>query len=325
MDNKNKKINILEDKTRLSPIIFNPNGQMKKEVRSKLINFSNNFYDNYDIENIDRETMIKDIWLIGQLASYDYNELYSNIDLQIIIDYKLIDNNKNIIENDIEQYENHYNKEHNDIIEDIEVEYHFQDIKDKIFSNGIYSVLRATWIKKPEKKKGKINKNKINNIIANVEKKIKRILSLYNDGDYKKSKILSSSLTSYINDLRKNGIINETQFNSDYAAYKSLKRLNLIKKVNEINKKANEKSILKNKENDNKLKPKNNKNKNIEIKTNKKKKNKEGYDDNINYNIMGKVYTSLRQAEKETGIPKSTLEYRVNQKNTKWSSYKKIK
>ena len=42
------------------------------------------------------------------------------------------------------------------------------------------------------------------------------------------------------------------------------------------------------------------------------------------YSIFGRRFTSLRQAERKLGIPKSTLQYRVKSDSPEFSQYKEL-
>ena len=64
--------------------------KMKKEIRKKLLEISNNF-----IESLGVEFFIHDIVLTGSLANYGWSE-YSDVDLHIIIDYSDIKGNNEL-------------------------------------------------------------------------------------------------------------------------------------------------------------------------------------------------------------------------------------
>jgi hypothetical protein len=56
---------------------------MNREVREQLLQIANDFYQQTDID-----ADIKDIILTGSLANYNWSEKYSDYDLHILIDFK---------------------------------------------------------------------------------------------------------------------------------------------------------------------------------------------------------------------------------------------
>lgn len=325
-------------KDELCPYIFHDNSQIKKDIRKSLLEIANDFYDFMEFDWL--EDGIKDIWLVGSLASFNWSELYSDIDLHIILDFSEISSDKRIVENTAWAMKTLYNEKHDIEIEKFNVEVYAQDINEDIKSDGIYSILRQTWIRKPVKKEFNIKRSAIERFTNPIEAEVENALSLYRQGEYDKSQRLADSLEDKIINLRKIGLSQGGEFDPRNLAFKALRRNGSLEKVNQmkINSFDNEISIEdedveepKEKEQRPEIKSAPTKQqvkgspKDSSVQSVKKQQEKsdDEYTDGISYSINGRRFSSLRDAEKQLGTPKSTLEYRVNSDAPKWKSYKK--
>lgn len=319
------------EKDSLCYYLFHDNLKMKEEVASRLMKIARDFYDFLQLDWL--PDMLFDVQLVGSLASYNWSEIYSDLDLHIVIDYSKISSNKNLVESDFWALKTLYNLEHDISIKGFDVEVYVQDIHDDIKSNGIFSIMRQTWIKKPEKLKPQIDKRRIESIVTKIKTKIREILGEYRLGNYDYAQEMAEKLMEDIMSLRKKGLSGVGEFSPENLAFKTLRREGLIKQLVQIerdsfdgavsyDKSVSEKIALHKKEMEKKMKrsqEKVGKTKNIKI-----GKPFEKHKDGIQYKIMGRSFGSLRDAAKALGIPHSTLNYRINSKNPKWGSYKKI-
>lgn len=303
----------------LCPHIFNPNSEMKKEIKGEIIEYAEEFFNSLEFDWLDYEEDVIDIWLIGSCADYTWSQLHSKMELQLLLKYDEITTDRDSLEHLLDKDEEEFNGYSDKIIVDFEVEFHAQDYEEEINSEGIYSVMKRTWIKKPEKGKSKINYKQVQKIIHDIENRIAEIMNYYRNGEYKKAHYLSEKLSSMVNQMRRTGLKKDNDNRSKYAAYKDLIKNGDLKKLNFLRKNSFDKSTS----GEEGKKSKKDIKKTTKKSGNKKDKDDDGYTDGINYIINGKEYPSLRTAEKETGIAKSTLEYRVNSDSDKWGSYKK--
>lgn len=339
----NKKTFLLEEvdydsfksKDKLCPYIFQPNGQLIKEVRKSLLEAAKDFYNFLQFDWL--ENGIKDIWLVGSMAGYNWSERYSDIDIHLVMKYSDITENEDLLSNDLWALKTLYNKEHDIEIKGFKVEVYAQNIDEDIKSDGIYSILRQTWIKKPVKREIKINKSKINNFVRNIEKQVEKALEEFRSNNFDVALEMTEDIKENVRELRESGLMEDGEFSSKNLAFKALRRNGTLDKLDRLKTLAfdNEISIDKTKKEKAEAGEINN---DTEEKSAKKSKettpspkqkgkpddDKGGYNDGITYSINGIKFPSLRSAEKTLGLPKSTIEYRVNSDLPKWQAFKKI-
>lgn len=318
----------------LCPYIFHDNLRMKQEIAQNLMRIAKDFYDFLEFDWLSEDSLY-DVQLVGSLASYNWSENYSDIDLHLVLDFSEVSPNTDLVERDLWAMKMVYNQQHNIQIKGFDVELYAQDLNEEVESNGIFSIMRQTWIKKPEKLKPTLDKRRIASIVAAMEAKIKTALSEYRSGNYDYARELAENLMEELKTLRKQGLSRGGEFSPENLAYKALRRNSMLDKVHliatksfdgevSVDKTSGEKLEIIKKQREAKAKLAQDKvgtTKSVEV---GKPKKGDGYSDGIVYKIMGKSFTSLRDAEDSLGIPHSTLNYRVNSKSPKWGSYKKL-
>ena len=103
---------------------------------------------NLKSNNLDYDAPIEDIILTGSLANYNYNE-YSDLDVHIIIDFKKIDENIELVKKAVDGDRFLFNLRHNIKIKGHDVELYIQDINEPHIASGVYSLTNNRWIRKP--------------------------------------------------------------------------------------------------------------------------------------------------------------------------------
>lgn len=129
----------------LNPKLFE-NDYLKKEIRDRLIEIAEEFINQVKEDEI--PIKVHDYWLVGSNASYNYTNK-SDIDLHIIVDIENTENPK-LIEIIYNLLKSKFNSKYDISIKGHEVEVYLEDINSTVLSNGIYSVKKNEWIKKPE-------------------------------------------------------------------------------------------------------------------------------------------------------------------------------
>jgi hypothetical protein len=310
-------------KEELCPEIFHPNSSIKKEVRSKLMKISHHFFDYLGFDWADVE--ISDIWLVGSLASFNWNSQYSDIDLHVLFDFSKVTEDELLLKESLKAMKELYNLKHNISIEGFPVELYAQDISEQVVSEGIFSVMRQTWVKRPQKRGDvRINKAKISMTVDHIENEIEDALSSFRMGDYDKASDMASDLKKLIRGIRKKGMKKGDVFSDENLIFKALRRNKSLEKLDRLNTLAFDKSVsifspLELGDEAPSAAPSKKagyEKASVLPKPQKKEEEKgEKYSDGIMFTINGKQYNSLRDAEKETGIPKSTIKYRADSAN----------
>jgi tetratricopeptide (TPR) repeat protein len=276
---------------------------------------ANNFYDFLNLDFIDEK--MQDVWLVGSLASYNWNEIYSDLDLHILVDYDKISMDHDLLDSQFAMAKNLYNETHDLEINGFNVELYVQDINEHLESNGIYSVMRQTWIKHPKKETPKINKKKVLRFATELEQQINKALALYRAKQYKAAIRKAEQILEDMKDMRKNGLKLKGEFSSENLAYKLLRRSGALDKLNKLKRVSFDQAVSIGEK-----KPKKAKKAPQPVDNKVKRPKDDNYTDEISYLINGKPYPSLRVAAKELNIPKSTIEYRV--KSPDFKGYTKV-
>jgi predicted nucleotidyltransferase len=128
---------------KLSPDIWK-NGVLIERIRKKLLNIGKDFFKNleYDVE-------IKDIHLTGSMANYNYNA-NSDLDVHIIIDFKDISNNTELVKKAMNGHKFEWNMKHDITIKGHDVEVYIMDINEDHISSGQFSLMFNKWTHKPK-------------------------------------------------------------------------------------------------------------------------------------------------------------------------------
>jgi predicted nucleotidyltransferase len=135
---------LLRPKNNLNPMIWS-GMEIDPEVQSQLKAIADDI-----LKNIEITAEIKDIVITGSTASYNWHKM-SDIDLHILLDFKEIDENFELVKRMLDQTRINWNKTHNIFIRGHEVELYFQDINEPHESNGIWSILKDEWLAEPVK------------------------------------------------------------------------------------------------------------------------------------------------------------------------------
>ena len=188
--------------------------KLKPEVLEKLLQISEEF-----LKSIDPLTLsIADIRLVGSNASFNYNE-QSDIDLHIIVNFDLNYIDDEILQSIYNDKKNKFNEKFDFKIYDIPVEVYIEDIKSMNATNGIYSILRNDWIRKPQPIEYELPdyseelswwKTEVNQVLLS--------------GD---SKLIEETINE-IYMMRKDGLANEGEASIGNLVFKELRNLGLL-------------------------------------------------------------------------------------------------
>lgn len=320
-----KEINLSSFKIQetLNPEIFDEHDKMKKDVRKKLMKIGEDFYKFLGVDWVD----MVDIILTGSLANYNWSK-FSDVDLHVLIPYSKVAKNLDLVNDLMWSKKELWNKEHDIKIKNYQVEMYAQnsDLDNDLVAGGVYSVLYDRWIKKPVRVESDFNESRIDSLVSDIENNFEDILRRFIGGNTFGIVSDIDDLKDGIRDLRQQGLGSGGELSDENIAFKAIRRLGLFDKMDDLRDKIYDDSLSID-DSDSEIK----KNKVAEP-TGTKKADKEK--DRIEkkpvkkglgrYMIKGKRYISLRDAEKQTGIPKSTIEYRVKSDKPEFSSYREM-
>jgi len=217
-------------KSQLNPSFWKEN-QFDPNIREKLLKIANEMYASLNLD-----APIKDIQLTGSLANYNWTDK-SDLDVHILIDFKDIDENIDLVKKAIDGLRFIWNLRHNIVIRKHDVELYVQDFNEPHVASGLFSLLNNEWIK--------VSKNNPPDLDLNdVEKKFYGIV---NDIDQLENLLGSSSITQdkdpdelYRHALkikdkmlraRREGLAREGEFSVENLVFKKLRNEGYIEKI----------------------------------------------------------------------------------------------
>lgn len=231
-------------KDELNPKVWS-NSQLDKEVRSSLLQIATDFY-----EKLELDAEVLDIALCGSLCNYNWSEKYSDYDLHIVINFKNVDENYELVEKLVDYAKKFWNDQNDIKIKGYEVEIAVQDVDDleKAISSGrmggVFSLMNNRWIKKPEKVEFEPDENMIKKKSKSIMTQVDDIEKDIDEFKYESFKKKIDKVWSKIKDFRKSGLESESgEFSIGNLVFKLLRRNGYIGKIMELKKYAYEKQF----------------------------------------------------------------------------------
>lgn len=141
-----KLVEAVEKHDTLNTKLFNKDETLKEKVRNKMLEIVDEFLA--DLKEQDIKIKIDDILLIGSNASYNYTK-DSDIDLHILANTKAVKYEPEVCQALYSAYRSLFNKQLEIKIFDIPLEIFVETEDSPRVSNGVYSVKKDKWVKKP--------------------------------------------------------------------------------------------------------------------------------------------------------------------------------
>ena len=141
-----KLVESVEKHNSLNSKLFTKDEILKDKVRDKMLEIVDEFLA--DLKEQDIKIKVDDVLFIGSNASYNYTK-DSDIDLHILANAKAANYEKEIAEALYGAYRTIFNKNLDITLYDIPLEIFVETEDSARVSNGIYSVKKNKWIKKP--------------------------------------------------------------------------------------------------------------------------------------------------------------------------------
>jgi len=219
-------ISITVGKT-LNPLLWD-DMVLKPEVREKLLDIAKHFAEYLDIP----DESIKDVTFTGSMANFHYGEK-SDIDLHVIVDYKDIDDNIELVKKMLRAKKALYNDRHDITIKDREVELYPQDASEPHHSTAVYSVKDGEWITKPTLTHTKVDNKIIRQKAENLIDKARLIINT--EEPYDKVERLEK-FKDKIMKMRKAGLEKGGEFSVENLIFKELRNNGFLEALlNELN------------------------------------------------------------------------------------------
>lgn len=216
----------------LNPLIWNENDTLKQDVKVSLLNIVNKFLEGLDKNNI--RVDVRDARIVGSNASYNYT-LNSDLDIHVIVNMNIFDEETRRIMNLIyNYYKSSFNDKYNIKVKGINVELYIEEEGQEAVSNGIYSLYKDKWIKKPQL---------LEEPQVNIDEPLNYMINKYLDIELMNNKEKAQSFldTLYINRVRSLAL--EGEFGVDNLIFKEFRNRGYIDKLKEIIKEGESKEL----------------------------------------------------------------------------------
>ena len=203
----------LSVKDHLNPSIWK-NDSLIDTIRLKLLRIANDFAKNSPIEGV-----VENITFTGSLAGYNYHK-GSDIDLHLLVDFKESDETLKDLMNQIRI---NWNNNHDIRINGHEVEIYVQDLNEKHYSAGVYSISNDKWIVKPEKIIVDLDYDAIIDKAKGISDEIDAIGDVHDIGEYQKVQKSVVRLKEKMKKMRSSGLEKDGIYSIENLAFKLLR------------------------------------------------------------------------------------------------------
>lgn len=215
-------------KVRIYNDILNPNVwdglKLKPEIKEKLLQIGKDFYT-----DTETDAPLKDILFVGSLANFNWSDT-SDFDVHVVIDFKDVDENVELVEKLVNALKSKWNDEHDIHLKGHNVEVYIQDITKENRSSGVYSLIQDKWLTEPQKENVLIDKEKIQQKYNDYVRKINSGIKAQ---DIEKLK----TIVKDVYDMRQAGLDKSGELSTENLVFKILRSRNYIEKLKtEINK-----------------------------------------------------------------------------------------
>ena len=194
------------------------NGQLRPEVRDRLLQIATIFIDYLDIPNFDA----LDIVLTGSIANYNYTK-YSDFDLHVVTRYSDL-RCDDLAEAFYRAKKEVWNNQHDIMIRGHEVELYVEDVEQPPVSGGVYSVVNDRWIKRPAYNPPRIDDRAVNDKANDLMQRITRAIASNDVEDIER-------LRTKIRNMRRSGLDTAGEFGVENLAFKIVRNLGYLDKL----------------------------------------------------------------------------------------------
>lgn len=219
-------------KETLNPKVWD-NFEIKDEIREQLLKIAQDYWNSLELE-----ADVKNIILTGSLANYNWDNKYSDFDLHIVIDFRDIDDNVELVKKYLDESKKNWNDLHDIKIQGFDVEIYVQDENEPHTSSGIFSLLNNKWIVKPTKKDFEPDEKMISDKSKSIMLKIDSLEESIDNISHDEFDRKAMKIWKKIKDLRKQSMEEGNEFGLGNLIFKTLRRNNYIKKIIDLKRKS---------------------------------------------------------------------------------------
>ena len=201
----------------LNPAIWD-NNKLNPEIKEKLLQIGKDFY-----ADTETDAPLKDILFVGSLANYNWSDT-SDFDVHVVIDFKDVDGNVELVEKLVNALKSKWNDEHDIHLKGHNVEVYIQDVTKENRSTGVYSLMQDKWLSEPQKENIQIDKEKIQEKYNDTVRKINSAIKAQ---DINKLK----AIVKDVYDMRQAVLYKSGELSTENLVFKILRNRNYIEKL----------------------------------------------------------------------------------------------
>ena len=212
----------------LNSKLFTKDEVLKDKVRDKMLEIVDEFLDNLKEQDI--KIKVDDVLLIGSNASYNYTK-DSDIDLHILANSNGTSYSPEVADALYSAYRSLFNKSLDISIYDIPLEIFVEIENSQRVSNGVYSVKKNKWVKKPVQEDiPDYDKEALNKLVDTWETKCKELIKDIEADKLDDEKKVVKMLEDIYEKLRKKGVA-KGEYSTENLAFKELRNKGYLDKL----------------------------------------------------------------------------------------------
>ena len=220
----------IEKHNSLNNKLFTKDETLKDRVRCKMLEIVDTFLA--DLENQEIKIKVDDVLFIGSNASYNYTD-NSDIDLHIVANTGAVEYPAELGNALYSAYRSIFNNSLDISIYDIPLELFVETENSKRVSNGIYSVKKNKWIKKPVHEDiPEYDKKALAKLVSEWEEKCKKLIDDIEADKLDSEEKVVKMLEEIYEKLRKKGVA-KSEYAIENLAFKELRNDGYLDKLKE--------------------------------------------------------------------------------------------
>ncbi len=196
------------------------------DIRKKLLAITDDFIDKLNLEDV----TIHDVTLTGSNSNYNYNK-FSDLDVHVLIDYKDINEDEDLVKKALDGQRFMWNLRHNISLKDHGVEMYMQDKDEPHVASGLYSLKDNKWITEPSYNPPSIDERDVykkaktfQNDVKILKEKVDKVKGVTAKDLHEKA----NNLKKKISKMRKSGLERDGEFSIENLAFKILRNTDTI-------------------------------------------------------------------------------------------------
>ena len=219
----------IEPQETLEPRLWFSGARFNPRVRKRLIKIAKDFMSNLELGDVE----LIDIVLTGSLANYNWSS-FSDIDLHIVIRYRDVDENSELVREFFNAQRANWNDKHEIEIYGYEVEIYVEDMNEPHVSTGIYSLMEDEWIINPSREDVRVDWANVYRKVSSLMDEIDQIYTFFQEEEYKKAFNRATRIKEKIRRFRHCGLAEAGVYSPENVAFKILRRTEYLSKLSSI-------------------------------------------------------------------------------------------